>query len=136
MPLDPDKVALCREWLTIADLRAAKILQAASPPALEQALYLCQQSAEKTLKAFLAWHDRPLSKTHDLKKLGEDCAGIDISLRNLPGEVAGLTAYGSMYRYPGAAEIEAAMEDANQAVECASDTMRVVLARLPPEVAP
>jgi hypothetical protein len=41
MPPDPEKVQLCREWLTIAtsDLRAALLLKQASPPFIDQALY-------------------------------------------------------------------------------------------------
>ena len=125
MPHDPAKVVLCREWLTIAasDLRAASILTKASPPAIHQALYFCQQCSEKTLKAFLVWHD-------------VECARIDSSLGNLIPQVASLTAYGSMYRYPRGSEIEVTSEDADDAYRCASDTMRVVLARLPPEVFP
>jgi HEPN domain-containing protein len=138
MPHDPAKIALCREWLTIAtsDLRAASILTKASPPAIHQALYFCQQCPEKTLKAFLVWHDVLPMKIHDLKILGEECARLDSSLGNLIPQVASLTAYGSMYRYPGGSEIEVSSEDADDAYRCASDTMRVVLARLPPEVFP
>jgi HEPN domain-containing protein len=138
MTLDPAKIALCRESPTIAasDLRAASILTSASPPAIHQALYLCQQTAEKTLKALLVWHDVPVIKTHDLKRLAEECATIDPSLGNLIFQVAALTAYGSMYRYPGSSEVEATAKDAEEAHVCASDTMRAILARLPAEVAP
>src|SRR5216683_536095 len=103
----PEKIELCREWLTIAtsDLRAASILTQASPPAIHQALYFCQQCSEKTLKAFLVWHDVLPMKIHDLKILGEECARIDSSLGNLIPQVASLTAYGSMYRYPGGSEL-------------------------------
>jgi HEPN domain-containing protein len=135
---DPAKIALCGERLTIAksDLRAASILTKASPPAIHQALYLCQQRSEKTLKAFVVWHDVLPMKIHDLKILGEECAKVDLGLDNLIPQVASLTAYGSMYRYPGGSEIEVDSEDADDAYRCASDTMRIVLARLPPEILP
>ena len=73
-------------------------------------------------------------KIHDLKILGEECARIDSGLGNLIPQVASLTAYGSMYRYPGGSEIEVTSEDADDAYRCASDTMRVILARLPAEL--
>ena len=41
------------------DLRYAEIDLAAEPPAPEDALYHCQQAAEKALKRFLVWHDQP-----------------------------------------------------------------------------
>jgi HEPN domain-containing protein len=138
MALDPAKVDLCREWFTIAasDLRASRILAATKPALLEQALYLCQQTSEKALKGFLTWHDVPLVKTHDLAALAQRCAEIDPSLRVLVSQLAGLTAYGSFYRYPGGSEIHPTADDADHATEAAADAMRIVLARLPPEVAP
>ncbi len=30
------------------------------------------------MKAFLAWHDRPFRKTHNLIEIGEQCAAIDV----------------------------------------------------------
>jgi len=39
------------------------------PPDVEDALFHCQQAAEKALKAVLIWHDRPFKKTHDLAAL-------------------------------------------------------------------
>lgn len=138
MPLDADRVALCREWLAIAssDLRAALVLRQASPPSIHQALYLCQPCGEKTLKAFLIWHDLPLMKIHDLKVLSIKCAEIDASLGSQLLQADSLTAYGSMYRYPGGSEIEASAQDAEDAHQCASDIMRTILSRLPKEVAP
>lgn len=60
-----------REWLEKAsdDLESARILAAADHAA--NALYHCQQSAEKSLKAFLTLHDRPFRKTHNPKELGD-----------------------------------------------------------------
>ena len=72
MPHDPARVGETREWLQKAslDLRGAQIDLAADPPLLEDALFHCQQTVEKTLKAFLAWHDQPFRKTHSLEELG------------------------------------------------------------------
>jgi hypothetical protein len=50
------------------------------PPLLEDALFHCQQAAEKSMKGFLASHDRPFKKTHDLDELGRACESLDPSL--------------------------------------------------------
>ena len=67
----------------------------------ENGLYHCQQAAEKSLKAFLAWHDTPFRKTHDLKELGRACTAIDASLTALAAQADVLTEYAWKLRYPG-----------------------------------
>jgi len=140
MPPDPKEISLCRKWLIIAasDLRAALVLNQAFPPLIDQALYLCLQCAEKTLKAFLVWHEAPFPRTHKLDELGLRCAAIDRSLEHAIVDLAGLVAaYDSWIdRYPGTAVIEPTAEDADDAYRQASDIMRSILARLPAEVAP
>ena len=48
-----------------------------APPLPREALYHCQQAAEKALKGFLAFHDHPFRRTHDLRELGESEAISD-----------------------------------------------------------
>jgi HEPN domain-containing protein len=58
-----------RAWLSKAelDLRAAAHEVSAPDAALwGDVLFHSQQAAEKAFKAFLAWHDTPFRKTHDL----------------------------------------------------------------------
>jgi HEPN domain-containing protein len=138
MPPDAEKVQLTHEWLVIAasDLRAAQLLKQASPPLVDQALYQCQQCADKTLKAFLAWHETPFRRTHNLDELGSQCVASDPTLEHVIREAGMLRAYGWMYRYPGSSEIEPDPTDADEAYRCASDTLRAFLSRLPAEVAP
>lgn len=52
MALDPELVAETQAWLAKAfnDLRASEVLIAASPPLLDEAVFHCQQAAEKALK--------------------------------------------------------------------------------------
>ena len=71
-----------KQWLQIAgeDLKSAEVLLQASPPLLKQALFSCQQTVEKALKAFLVSNDRPFGKIHDLDALGKLCTAIDPSL--------------------------------------------------------
>jgi hypothetical protein len=41
------------------------------------------QAVEKSLKAFLTWHERTFRRTHDLEELGKDCQAIDPTLAAL-----------------------------------------------------
>jgi HEPN domain-containing protein len=103
MPPDARRSRDTRAWFEKAqkDLRCAQIDLAADPPATEDALYHCQQAAEKVLKAFLVWHDQPFPKTHDLGKLGNQAVGVDRTLEPLIDEIVELTKYAWIFRYPG-----------------------------------
>ncbi|MCZ7570447.1 MAG: HEPN domain-containing protein [Ardenticatenaceae bacterium] len=70
MPLDPVLVADTQGWLQKAanDLRGAEIDPAATPPLLEDAVFHCQQAAEKALKAFLTFHNQPFRRRTIWKK--------------------------------------------------------------------
>ena len=96
MPHDVHRVADTRGWLLKAadDLRGAEIDLAAEPPLTGDALFHCQQAAEKALKALLAWHDVPFRKTHDLAEIGQQCTTLAVArdvhnavLARLPTEV-------------------------------------------------
>ena len=82
MPHDPIRIADVRSWIHKAarDLLAGDHERAADPPILEDVVFHAQQAAEKVLKGFLAWHDRPFRKTHDLVEIGQACVEIDASL--------------------------------------------------------
>ena len=71
------RAANTRAWLVRAldDLGTARDLLALPTPRLRSVVFHCQQAAEKALKSFLTWHDRPFGKTHDLRALGRQCAG-------------------------------------------------------------
>ena len=87
---------LARAW---SDLRAASLLIAGDANA--EALFHCQQAAEKALKTFLTFHERAFRKTHDLGDLSPQCLEIDDSLRLAVSQAEGLTQYAWQFRYPG-----------------------------------
>jgi HEPN domain-containing protein len=91
-----------RAWLDRArrDLRAARLLIAGSANA--EALFHCQQAAEKALKALLTHYELAFRKTHDLGDLSPQCLTIDASLRPVISQAEGLTQYAWRFRYPGA----------------------------------
>lgn len=133
MPHDPIREADARAWLAKAhmDLKAAAHELTAVPPFTADAVFHAQQAAEKTLKGLLAWHDVPFRKTHDLAEIGEQCAGIDVSLESLLMRAATLTQYVWKFRYPGEPQ-EPSVEEAEQAIALAREVYETVSLRLPP----
>ena len=137
MPRESARVADTRAWLRKAenDMRAAEHDTSAAPPLLEDIVFHCQQVAEKSLKAFLTWHDRPFRKTHSLEELGEACIVLDPSLKSAIDPIVPLTQYAWKFRYPGDVELPS-MEDANVAIESARDLLATVRRRLQIDYAP
>lgn len=117
---DPVRAQEAQAWLgrARADLRAAEDDLAADPPLSEDAAFHCQQAAEKALKGFLAWHDRPFRKTHNLEELGEQCLSLDERLRTEVDRAVPLTEFAWRYRYPGEPE-ELATDEAEDALRVA-----------------
>ena len=124
-------------WLrrAAADLRGADVDLMAAPPLIGDAVFHCQQAAEKALKAFLAWHDLPFRKTHDLGEIGQQCIALDRSLEPLCRSAEGLTTFAWIFRYPGELE-EPPVEDAVSALALARDVDNAVLSRLPGDLRP
>lgn len=94
-PHDPELVAETRAWLVRAerDLAAGAHDLTAEPPLVEDIVFHAQQAVEKVLKAFLAWHERPFRKTHNLEELGEQCLGVEPGLKLVIDRAVPLTVY-------------------------------------------
>ena len=119
-----------RAWLDRArrDLLAARLLIAGNANA--EALFHCQQAAEKALKAFLTFHQRTFRKTHDLGDLNLECLAIDNSLQAAIFSAEGLTQYAWRFRYPGA-PYEPDSTEAQDGLQWAEAAVRGVERRLP-----
>lgn len=117
------------------DLRSAAVDLRAEPAIVEDALFHCQQAIEKSLKGFLTWHNRPFQKVHDLRKLAESCLYIEPELEPLLTQVAPLTGYAWLFRYPGETP-NATVEEAQAALNLAHAVVEAILSRLPAEVRP
>lgn len=102
----------------------------ARSPAIGHLRLSCQQSAEKVLKAYLTWHDRPLIRTHNLLELVATCAEIDDSFTNLRDAAVTLNPYAFRFRYPGS-EIEPSSTQAEAAISFAEQVYAFVMDRLP-----
>ena len=98
--MQPEIVEEVRSWLgkARADLRAAEVDIGASPPLIGDALFHCQQAVEKPLKAFLAAHEVPFRKTHDLDELAIACGRIDPGLDREADAARELTAFAWEFR--------------------------------------
>lgn len=133
-PPDPALREELRAWMGKArnDLRGIAVDLAAEPPLLEDALFHCQQAAEKSLKAFLTFHDQVSHKTHDLQRLGYQCARLDPTLKELTDRLGTLTKYAWMYRYPGETSIPI-KDEVLVAQELAQEVFESILRKLPPE---
>ena len=104
MAPDPERVADTRSWLVKAqhDLRAVDALLGGDEPLPDVAAYHAQQAAEKSLKAFLYWHDVAFRKTHELDELGRVVTEIDADLEHAVEAAVDLTPFAWRFKYPGA----------------------------------
>lgn len=137
MPHDLARVAETRGWLVRAssDVRAAEHELRATPPLLDDIVFHSQQAAEKSLKGFLTWHDRPFRKTHSIEELGEQCLQVDPTLKVLIDRAVPLTEYAWKFRYPGEPE-EPSSQEAEEALATAREVYAAIVARLPVEARP
>jgi len=137
MPHDPILIADTKAWLkkSANDLRGAMLDMEADPPLLEDAVFHCQQAVEKSIKAFLAFHDQPFRKTHNLEELGEACLKIDKTLSGLVEEAVPLSEYAWAYRYPGDPE-SPELEESEAALSTAQKIYDAILNRVPEEAHP
>ena len=93
------------------------------------AVYHCQQAAEKALKAWLTSRKQEFRKTHDLVELLDQCIGIHPEFEVLQEPARFLIPFATQFRYPGDI-FEPPLEEALQALECASTIVHFVMQRL------
>jgi len=137
--MDDTRRALLRSWLTKAasDLRGARILGSADDPPLDTAIYHCQQTAEKAVKAFLVSKELSPEKTHDIRKLTLAAAAHEPRFNELLDMAAALTPYAWEFRYPDdLAETYPTREEFDEALQYAQAIYDFVLNQLPTEARP
>ena len=111
------------------DLLSAKKLIGGNDPIRDTAAYHTQQCAEKSLKAFLAFHNRSIDKTHDLQLLFEFCIDIDPSYAELYEDGLTINPYSTIFRYPGVV-VEPEMKDIQEAIEVAEKILNITVSKL------
>lgn len=137
MAAETPKAQDVRAWLRKArkDLRAARHDLTADPPFLGDVAFHCQQAVEKSLKAFLAWHEQRLLKTHSIEQLGRQVLRLAPGLEDSITQARRLTEYAWKFRYPGEIE-EPTRQEVDAALSLAQRIYDEVLSLLPPEVSP
>lgn len=135
--MQPETAVEARAWFQKAtnDLRGADIDLAAAPPLVEDALFHCQQAAEKAMKGDLTAHERVFRKTHDLDELARACEAIDPTLKAVLLEARDLTVFAWEFRYPGDSQVPSEGE-AVQTLALARQVVSVLFDRLPPTIQP
>lgn len=98
-------------------------------PYLKTACFICQQAAEKALKAFLTSRNTSFRKTHDLNELGLQCMQLDASLELLCKRAAQLTIFAWIFHYPGQPG-EPTIEEAHNALSLARELLQHIENRL------
>ena len=109
---------IVNEWLEIAydDYNIARHLYChMDPKPLEGICYHCQQSAEKSLKAYICANSIEVSKTHEVGWLCLQCSELDKSFLEFRKDCEKLTLYATRTRYPSKIEIDD--DDAKKALQ-------------------
>lgn len=130
--MSPEEGAEVASWLQRAslDLRAADLDLGAAPPLIEDALFHCQQAAEKAMKAFLTANGRIFRRTHDLDELAAACEALDAGLRPALDPARDLTVFAWEFRYPGESETPS-LAEAQEAFRVAERTVKALAERSP-----
>ena len=101
-PPEEVKRRIVQQWLRKAeiDLDAAENLLSEDRLSFYPSCFHSQQSVEKFLKAFLAWHQVQFPKTHNLGELLDLMSTIDTALAEDLKDATRLNPYGVEVRYP------------------------------------
>ena len=100
---------IVKEWLKIAyeDYDTAKYLYDHKyPKPLEIICYHCQQSAEKSLKAYICANNIEVTKTHEVGLLCRQCSELDGSFIAFLDDCERLEFFATQTRYPNRIQIE------------------------------
>lgn len=117
------------KWLKISkeDLAMAKL---ALPNELFSSVaYHCQQSAEKSLKAYLVFKKQKTIKTHDLYRITEMCIKLDKNFDKLYQKIRYLNPFSTKFRYPTEFDIPD-FDEAKLAIKYAKSIFKFVLKKI------
>ena len=98
----PD-ITYAKEWIEFAERDYAIALHLSKtflPLPAENICYSCQQAAEKSLKALLAYNEADIPKTHDIELLHELCRKYTNQLQFDIKITRTLTRFATKSRYP------------------------------------
>lgn len=124
------KTPYVSQWLGRADedIEVAEILLREGM-IFSAVCFHAQQAAEKSLKAFLAFHEQEVRKVHQLDVLIEYCKKIDSSFEELRDDAKVLNRFYVTTRYPADVP-DFTKQDAQGALEAAKRMNTVVLKKI------
>jgi len=130
--MDSAKYEEVQQWLIKSqrDLKVAWVLFDHEESLLDSVVYHCQQSAEKSLKAYLTYQNITFRKTHDLDVLIDLCSVSEHSFQDLKDGADILTPYATEFRYPSDT-VEPERYEAEEALEIANSVLNFVIKLLP-----
>jgi len=108
----------------------AELAMKEAEPVCWAAAFHSQQAAEKTLKAFLAYHEFHVEKTHDVEFLLGLCKRFLPEMERFIEKGSVLTDYAVDSRYP-APRAEVTQQQAKEAIEIARSIYEFILKSLP-----
>lgn len=122
-----------QQWLlkSRSDMESARVLF--ERELYDTAVYHCQQSTEKALKAYLAWRELPVIKVHDLTLLVKECVLLDRSFSSLVEMSEILTPYAVAFRYPGQLLVPE-IADVEEAINLSEKVLDFVVSKFPEEL--
>jgi len=121
-----------KEWILKAehDLKIAFDEINTKDPVCDMICFHCQQAVEKLLKAFLIFHNKEISKTHDIADLIVRCMEIDKEFDEFfDKEIDSLTLYAVEMRYPGVLHFPS-IDEAKDALNKAQYVKEFVMRKL------
>ena len=123
-----DELNEVKLWLQKAeqDLLSAQILLKNVPPILETACFHCQQTVEKSLKAFLVWKKIPFEKVHSLTYLMDLCESQESEFASFRDMAEKLESYAVLIRYPSE-DMAISQKDADEALITAETTWSFIM---------
>jgi HEPN domain-containing protein len=126
-----DDILDVTEWILYAREDydgAVNIAKTPNPYSPRHACYLCQQSAEKILKAYMIAKDGSRIKEHDLEKLLRRCEQYDHEFNGLTVACSELDTHITKTRYPSGMKLTES--NMKQALKDASNILEFTLSRL------
>lgn len=117
------------KWLERAeqDLRLIEIIYKEGLAGLEDSFcYMCQQAAEKLLKAFIIKNEKSVPRSHELLYLLGICKKYDAAILALTDALTVLNEYSVSARYPSDFEDKRNVEEAKEAYKYIIEVRNVI----------
>lgn len=129
--MDDEKRTEIERWIIKAenDFNTAQLIVSSVNPITDTLCFHSHQTVEKILKAYLAFRDQAVEKTHDLGRIIGLCAKLDNSFLDIAPLLAEMTNYAAADRYPDSWR-EILLPEAKEAFEKAGKVMEFVKGKI------